>query len=708
MRGSWAHALLTVILIIVIAGSSCINIVVNPAEGENAASNREKQAIDTLVEFSIVNQLAVFSLLEMFSDGFTKPLFDDTVVITDEDYNNIYLIMEELYSYKGPVMNSLGILVPAELAYESQLYACYNPPGSYIVPVYASPGILGSFLDFFSFTGGAGKRSRERIIELTKNCNEFEKRDLFDSLPVAHQAGAGDYNEWFQKLNNGDLDNRAAQIHNTFMNDPAYLSNASAKSERPVDVTYKDGAEMVTKGAKFYVDAGSTAVGSALPGFSSGMQTVQDLNDKVEKYKKYTETFYEKGMKETVKMAVTDKFDDMVTGQIKESLGEHVSDVVTHLTQQVTGKGKPSELVELGLNYGKAIVTDSDNKSKPQLAVALNKDDTAVMQMIAHVGDQTKPTIDLPQGGYMVVTADNEGNCDENKDVAVVAGKETVIAVNTQGANAVVAGQTGDQSNVIDKIQDTISEGLGQAGQQGDNESAETGSESGKSQLDVLKELQDAALAGLQNTQQGNQSAGTGSGGAPGTSVSEATPTNSGTAQPTEYMIVYETDVSFSKCLQQHWESLLYRECPPSDAVSKDEWAYPYTLSEEQARDMCRSYIYLTFKQHGDVIIETETIQGCGDEGIRAWLEEEATSATLKWTSAQLVSGRYIIGLTDFPQTGDPLRICILSAGWVTNYGEFKGCCPSNGKLRIKFKPTSPNVNPGDVLVINSGVGSGQ
>jgi len=481
MKSLWAKGLLAVLVIALIASTGCITIVVEEKGGDKGAVSTEKEAIDTLAEFGIVNQLAVLGVLEMFSDDFSQPLFGEKVSLSEEDYDAIFALMEELSTYEEPVMTSLGILVPEELASHPQLYACLVQPGSYVVPGYASPGICSSFLDFFSFLGGTGKRSRNRILELTKNATDVEKRDLFGSLPTAQQKGATDHNEWFQKLRNGELDNKAARIHNTFMTDPAYLSNASAKGERPIDVAHKEGAQMVTKGAKFYVDAGTTAVGAALPGFASGVQKVQDLSDKVEKYKKYAKTFYEKGMKETVKQAVKDKFDGIVTGGMNEVLGENVSDVVTHLTQQVTGKGKPSEWVELSPNYGKAKIMDSDKTSKPQVAIALNKDENASMQMITYVGDESEPTLNLPQGGYLIVAADKDGNSDKDTSVQIVGGQETKVTMDTSDKSA-----EGLAATLVDKL----------AGKDKQDDSS-AAPEKSKTLLEILKELQDAALAAL-------------------------------------------------------------------------------------------------------------------------------------------------------------------------------------------------------------------
>jgi hypothetical protein len=403
-----------------------------------------------------------------------------------------------------------------------------------MAPVYASPGMFDSFLGFFGYAGDTGKRASNRILECTKDLEEVEKNDLFGSLSSSERKGATNYNEWEQKLKNSELDDKATRIHQKFMLDPAYIGQASEKNQRPIDVTYKEGGQMVVKGGQFLADAATTVVDTALPGFSKGVEIVQNINDKAEKTKKFVKKTYAGDMKGAVVEALKDKIDDSVTGKMGEVLGEEISDVVTHLTQQATGKEKPSELVDSGLNYGQAKIKDSDKKSKPQIAIALNKDDNAPIKMVTHVSDQDEPTLNLPEGGYLVVTSDQDGNCDADKDVAVVAGQETVVAVNTQGDDS-----TQTAKDIVTAVQQTI---VAMQPKSSDDTSGNQQVETvepkdiGKSFLDIVKQLQDAALAGLKGDNNGD---GTGNGAGDGGSSDTAATGNqnntggSGNAVPT-------------------------------------------------------------------------------------------------------------------------------------------------------------------------------
>jgi hypothetical protein len=475
-------------LLLVLTG--CITIVVNDDTGTSTNTGTtnglsENTATATMLEFAAESELAVLQVLEIFSDGFSQPILGQGVELSLEDYDTIMNSMSVLYEMEDEVTDALVVLVPPELAARQLVYAGFTLPVEYEDSNPSPQGIAGSFLDFFGFLGGAGKRSSERIQKLTKNTPASVKNDMFNSLPPAWKEGASNANEWFAKLKNGNYNNKAAQIHKHFSVSFAgdYGAEAAAQGERPLDVAAKEGAQMVKKGTQFYIDAGTTIVNAGAPGFADAVSKTQEVVTKVNQYEGYVKTCYKDGMSAALKQAAKDKLDEKVTGQLQNALGDNFSDAVMHFTGQVTGTNNPSDLIGKIIGSGKVKVTDAGNASTTQAAVALNQDDSAGTKMVAIVTNSGQPELNLPQGKYVIAATDTDSKQVSESNVTVTEGQQTTIAMQPKPSD------TGDTSTQI---------------------ASDSQQNDGKSLLDSLQDIQDAALAGLENAADTVNNAGSG------------------------------------------------------------------------------------------------------------------------------------------------------------------------------------------------------
>jgi hypothetical protein len=173
-----------------------------------------------------------------------------------------------------------------------------------------------------------------------------------------------------------------------------------------------------------------------------------------------------------LKQAAKDKLDEQVTGQLQNTLGENLSDAVMHFTGQVMGTNKPSDLIGKVVGSGKVKVTDAGNTSVGQAAVALNQDDSAGTKMVATVTNSGQPELNLPQGKYVIIASDIDSKQATESNVTVTEGQQTTIAMQPKSSDT-----DGNPSQ--------IASGSQQNG--------------GKSLLDSLQDIQDAAMAGIEN-----------------------------------------------------------------------------------------------------------------------------------------------------------------------------------------------------------------
>ncbi|MGD9118587.1 MAG: hypothetical protein PVJ08_07655 [Dehalococcoidia bacterium] len=481
--------IIPILISLLLVSSSCITVVVNDdTENQGATDNAdglsEDEASAILFKFAVENELAVLQVLEIFSDGFTKPILEPGVQLSYDDYDTILNSMAALAEMDADVRAALDVLVSPEHAARSVLYASLI-----VLPNYAGSypsGFVGSFLDFFGYMGGTGKRSSERIIKLTKNTTASQKKDMFESLPSAWRKGSTNADEWFAKLNSGYYNNKAAQIHKHFSTSFAgdYGAEAAAQGERPLDVAAKEGAQMVKKGAQFYIDAGTTIVNAGAPGFSDAVSNTQNVVTKVNQYEGYIKTAYKNGMGAALTQAAKDKLDGQVTGQLENTLGNNFSDAVMHFTGQVMGANKPSDLVGKVLGSGTVKVTGAGTASSGQVAIAFNQDDNAKTKMVATVTNTGEPELNVPQGKYIVVTSDTAGNKADETDVIVTAGQQTTVAMQPESSDDTV----GNKQVATEEPKDN-----------------------GKSFLDTARLLLDAALAGLKGDKNGDGTGNDGS-----------------------------------------------------------------------------------------------------------------------------------------------------------------------------------------------------
>ncbi len=418
----------------------------------------EKQAVDILAEFTIVNQLGTLQLLEIFSEGFTQPLFSPQVSISDADYELLYNIMAETAAYNEAVTASLTLLVPPEYTAGSGMVPAGISPFSGLARQAVSPGIFDSFTGFFGFLGDAGKRSRERIVNITQGASDAQKAQLYEELRPEWKTQAANANEWFQKLQNGDFDSRASQIHNDFSQNPDlgfYADTAQQNGATPAQIAYQEGGEMVEKGSAFYAEVVTTVVGKALPGFEKGVEMAKKLNEKANKFKEYSDTYYDEGISGVVGKAFKEKLEGMGQNATVNAFGEDIGGAVNNLVQNTVRANNQEQ--------AQVTVRNQEQEQNYGNIVAFNKDGDAPAQMVVRVGTPADgEDLTLPEGQFVVVAVDETGeDCGRNNGLQVTPGQNNVAVVEA------VPPATGTQAQNMENVRERLQTQLQSVGQNG-------------------------------------------------------------------------------------------------------------------------------------------------------------------------------------------------------------------------------------------------
>lgn len=449
MRRISMIGLVIMLIFILIISTGCKLSFGLSGSGDKADALSDKKAIDTLAQFSIANELAVLEVLKILSEDFTQPLFSNSVRVSAEDYNNLFSLMGNISVYKNAVETSLAVIIPRELAYNISIKTASLlpvPSPESLNP--KSPGILSDFFDFFGFLDGAGKRSRERIIMLSQIASDAQKQQMYEELRSSWKSQAQDYNEWFQKLGNGDFDNIAAQVHNDFSTNPDlgfYADAATAKGERPLDIVHREGGTMIEKGSKFYADVATKVVAAALPGFDKGVKTVKKLNETIEDFKKFKEEFYA----DNIGAAVTEDAGDYLGSDQSKSVG----DAIAHIADTFGGDKSPDKIG--------TVTIKSQEGDTYQNVVAFNQDDDAPAKMVTYVGEgRGPPVLSLPEGEYFMVAVDKEGkNSGSRESIAINQGQNASIVLEPKQDSGSTTDVMGGVLNELNKLLENIQQG---------------------------------------------------------------------------------------------------------------------------------------------------------------------------------------------------------------------------------------------------------
>ena len=335
------------------------------ATEEERVANRENMG--RLVEFFAVNEYAVFSYLErMLRTGGD---------FSDED---VAAQFQEIAQLQVSLENGMrGLQYFAQESSDrgaSPLYVRAMAPTLSAVPPPAAGkiGLARSWWEWAKSLRGSGEDTRNKVAEgMAALPDDNHRQQLLNGIDPDRRQALGipdNVADFLAKLNNGELDNNANQIHQelcTASVDPEanlerlsnYYDHAQTTGSRPIDQAYKHGTEMVDKGKDFYLDAVKTVI-EASTGSSKAVEYVMKAIDKG--------SFIYDLLTEPGETLTKKKIEEVLEAELKDKLKEfgipedEVDDMIEILTDKIfdklkEGEQKLVEEVEAALS-GKAVL----------------------------------------------------------------------------------------------------------------------------------------------------------------------------------------------------------------------------------------------------------------------------------------------------------------------------------------------------------------
>jgi hypothetical protein len=385
-----------------------------------------QDALYVLIQAHALKQLWMYHYFETFSNGYEEGqlfVYEPTLAELEalhEELRNVLLHKEDVISAAQTVTDSLG-LTPS--------------------PLSKTTGIFGSLFSFFSEGAAMGERSRERILTIVSNMSNEEKSALFNNqLRSKWKNQFYDENDFWTKLQNGDLDDKTSSIYNDFYDNSdlnnRFVSLADDNNLTPGKIFVKEGASLTEKGMDVVIEA--TKIATPL---GKGMDMVDEGKKWWEKAEKAVDKPLEL-IEDEIKERVAGKLAGMVDidGAVNATgLGEKTATAVKILSDISFGTDDTQELYEKAIDWGVAKITSPDKSITPDVIVAENKSGGGGLpDLIFGVGNYVNHAgeilMALPAGNWDISAMDKKGEKAATPSVTITSQQETAVDIQMTGS----------------------------------------------------------------------------------------------------------------------------------------------------------------------------------------------------------------------------------------------------------------------------------
>jgi hypothetical protein len=330
------------------------------ASAGGKADAAQASLLTTLGKFLIGAQLAQLNAYDAVSAGFTQPLFSKAVQPAEAS-------LDQMMADEADLSGQQAAVLAAADALQATLPTAAAPSGRLAAP---ARGLKDAFLGFFGYANDAGKRARQRIVQISAGLSAGDKADAFDALRSGFKGDAQNYDDWLAQLASGKLDQQAAQMESDLRNAAGFAAQAQQANDTVGEVVKREGGELVTKGAELNVEIIKTVLGQVSPDLSKGYdlakqgarwaQYVQDAyNDPLNAAKQLTREQLLAKINERIKSDLADCCPGLSSDdaqQIADSVSRQMISAIPGLAPVETGEATPASITLKPDQFTKALL----------------------------------------------------------------------------------------------------------------------------------------------------------------------------------------------------------------------------------------------------------------------------------------------------------------------------------------------------------------
>ncbi len=388
------------------------------------------EAIGAIVQHASAQDEAYATLLEVFSQRFTLPLFDPAVELDGEAYDDIVAVQEAIVDSHDAYLRALEYIADSQDTSVAGALAL-ETGGVRIVKI----GLIKSMKGFFwDWAYGNQKRSRDRILAASDGTSAQTRQEMYDTAHAkfGDKVGAS-ADDMFTKLRNGELDRQAPQLHSNFATAVLdYGLECVDKKLTPTRVAAEEGAEGVKRGVDVVVDSSVAIINSKFSGFAKGFKTGQNAVKKINKIHDKPVEAIQDEIKIKARQWIVAKIGDKL-GSTAGTMADAIAKAAGQYLAQKDRVEQPSAPVPAGSCRVKGAFGASGSATKPAdvkgIVMTGDGGNAEAKDVVVNLGDPSegKDPVVVPCGNYAVDVV-GEGTT-QTQDVTVSEGIDAVIPI---------------------------------------------------------------------------------------------------------------------------------------------------------------------------------------------------------------------------------------------------------------------------------------
>lgn len=386
---------------------------------------KQRDSYMTLIEFHAYKQVLMYEYIGLFSDNFTNTkLFEYEP--TSEELAGFFQKIEQLLEYEEEIINATESL-------DSMQFSIKNSNDLMLKSAMAKWDWLLKYVPF----KGKNIELRNKISKNVKNLTAEQRDELFNLLAdtPAWQGGALNANEFFNKIEKGELDNSILSIHKTFQDfDSEYFMWADQNKLKSSNLAYEYGKEGLETGEKVLVNTVKNlnpAIGTSITILDYGNKFLNYMNNSitgktVEEYKNQIKEQVEKKFPETG-LSQNASPEEMATSIVKST------EILSKIAQV---NNNPNSIISSDFGWGGVKLSNIDNSLLPEIVFAERLYDDIAPNVVLctemFIDELNQWVIGLPEGEWDIVAINKKGEADSILDWSVITKNFGVVEISSK------------------------------------------------------------------------------------------------------------------------------------------------------------------------------------------------------------------------------------------------------------------------------------
>jgi hypothetical protein len=272
--------------------------------------------VETLAEFLLLVDYARLTYIDIVSNGFANSPYGGEEDIPLSALEPMEALFAEMAQSDKAVTEAAQVFQVRALATTS------HEPVKATLSVRRWFNLADKFRSFFGLYNKNAESARNEIVMVYNTLPPDQRAEAFDMVDPANRGGAQNYDEFVQKIKDGQIsDTTALDARREFHGDPFYsetVQNAVPGMNRPhLNIAHQEGGAAVTAGAELYVEIIKSVLTTQFPDIKNGVEYAE----KADKWSNYVRDLLSDPTK-ALENYTTDQIKDYLSERIKVDLGE--------------------------------------------------------------------------------------------------------------------------------------------------------------------------------------------------------------------------------------------------------------------------------------------------------------------------------------------------------------------------------------------------